>query len=512
MLRERPLRTGRRSSYSHQIIRTYKEALEEVRRPCWRFKSIIPLEETLRTFIAEKTANLDGLGIPFLVDDATPLNWQRLLKYLHENGITKARFSDRFYRNDYPDVLHFFDLASMEDFYLADGRIVLANGFGGSLDREEAMSKAVGETLERYYLSAYKRDSFRTASYAELSKRNQVMDMFQLDFFLDWQKRRFSEFVFDENSVFHWVQGRELQSNRSIFLPAQLVYWSYHHSPRGLPHEKIIFTQTTSGSAGHFTKDEAVLSALLEAIQRDAFLIYWLNSLTPRVIDTATIESAAIVDLIERLRQYNLEPIFLNTTSDFGIPTATCVVIDTTDPHTPTYTVGSHAGFTLEDTLISSLIEAFSVQHLVSLQDPYVLGEKYEPFTSRHISRSERLRTWRGPVMAEHMQFLLSGEKQSAQEFIGNAPLTDTVEKRLAHIIDECAKRGAGYEIYTYEVKNPVLDTLGYHVVRAIVPQLIPLYLIEFAAPLKARRLKEVPEKIGYKAAEKFNPWPHPFP
>lgn len=141
-----------------------------------------------------------------------------------------------------------------------------------------------------------------------------------------------------------------------------------------------------------------------------------------------------------------------------------------------------------------------------------MLPEKYEPFTSRYISRSERLRAWQGPVMAEHMQFLLSGEKQSAQEFIGNAGLLDTAEKRLMHIVNECASRGKGYEIYTYEVKNSILKALGYHVVRAIVPELVPLYLIEFAAPLKARRLREVPGKLGYAAAEKFNPWPHPFP
>lgn len=512
MFYERTLRTGRRSSYSPYVIRTHKEALEEARRPCGRFKSILPLEESLRAFIAEKTAGLDSLGIPLLVDDATPLNWQRLLKYLHENGITKARFTDRFYRNDYPDVLHFFDLASMEDFYLADGRKVIANGFGGSLNREEAMSKAIGETLERFFLSAYKRDSFHAASYAELARRDHVLDIFQFDFFRSWQKKRFPAFAFDENSVFHWVEGRELQSGNPIFLPAQIVYWSYHHSPRGLPRERIIFTQTTSGSAGHFTKDEATLAALLEAIQRDAFLIYWLNTLTPKVIDTKTVENAAIANLIERLRQHNLEPIFLNTTSDFGIPTATCVVVDTSEPQNPIYSIGSSAGFTLEDTLISSLIEAFAVQHLVSLQDPYALPEKYEPFASAQISRSERLRTWQGSVMAERIQFLLSGEKQSAEEFIGDAARLDTVQKRLGYIVDECEKRGNGYEIYTYEVQHPVLSSLGYHVMRAIVPQLIPLYLVEYAATLNAQRLKNVPEKIGYTAAKELNPWPHPFP
>lgn len=512
MIREKFLRTSKLSAYPEKRLRTYREAIEELRRPCGRFTYQMPLEESLRTFITSKTAMLDFLGDSFLIDSAIPLNWQRLLRYLHEARITGAMFVDRYQRNDFPSLYYNFELDSLEDYYLADGRKVRANGFGASFDREEALSKAVGETLERYFLSAYDRESFHCASYADLSRSNNVLDIFQFDFFHDWQRKKNPAYAFDEASPFHWVEGYDLRTGASIYLPAQIVYWSYQHSPRGRSSEKIIFSQTTSGSAGHFTRDEATLAALLEAIQRDAFLIYWLNSLTPKVIDLETIEHTKIRSLVDEIRRFKFEPIFLNTTSDMGVPTATCVLHDMSDPANPIYAVGSSTGFTLEDTLIPGLIEALSVLHFVSLQDQYMLPEPYEPFTSQTLSRSERLRAWRGAKMAERIHFFISGEKQSAHEFIRTAPEINTTERRLAYVRAMCEARGKGYEIYIFEVQNKILSSLGYHVVRAIVPQLIPLYLLESAAPLKARRLRDVPERIGYKAAMDFNPWPHPFP
>ncbi|MBI5469963.1 YcaO-like family protein [Candidatus Kaiserbacteria bacterium] len=513
MLREQFQRTSRRRTHTNRIVRTRAEALAELRRPCGRFKSIIPTEETLRSFIAEKAADIDNLGNPFFVSDGTPLNWQRLLAFLHENNVIDApRFSARHYRNDYPHFFDFFELTPMKSRSLSDGREVFYNGFGGSLDPEEAMSKAVGEVLERYFLSTYKLDTLRAASYAELSKRERVIDIHQFDFFLDWQKKRFSTLAFDDESVLRWVQGRELQSGVPVYLPAQIVYWNYLRTPPDLPPEKMIFMQTTSGSAGHFTKDEATLGALLEAIQREGFLIYWLNNLSPNIIDIETVEDRTLRDFVDCIRRFDFEIYFLNTTTDLAVPSVTCAIVDYNDPDGPVIGIGSSAGFDLKGILMQSAIEALSVTQFVSYDKRYVLPEDYVPFVSTDLARMERLHAWKGPEMEKQFRFFISGKKQSAQAFIGDAGSCSTVDSRLAHIVNLFASLGKGYEIYTYEVKNSILKALGYHVVRAIVPRLVPLYLVEFAAPLKARRLREVPEKIGYKAAEKFNPWPHPFP
>lgn len=513
MLREEFLITSRAFSSARPVMRTRAEALGELRHACGRFRSVASTEETLRTFIAEKAAAIDTLSDPLFPGNDVPLNWQRLLAYLHEQKVIAApRFAMRQYRNDYPRLFFFFELSPFKDSTVSDGHEATYSGFGGSFDREVAMSKAVGEALERFFLCIYKRDVLRASSYADLAKRTNTLDIRQFDLFLDWQKKRSPGLGAGEHDVLRWVRGKELHTGKSIYLPAQTVFWTYDHAPSGQEPEKMLMLQTTSGSGGHFTRDEAALAALLEAIQRDAFLIYWLNSLSPKIIDIGTVEDQRIRNFVAELQRFNLEPIFLNTTSDFAIPTATCVVIDRSDPENPIFSIGSSAGFTLEDTLMSSGIEAVAVQQFVSLNEQYVLPEKYRPFTNGNLRRSERLFSWRGKVMARRFKFFISGETQSAQEFIGNAPQIDTVQKQLAHVTAECTAKGKGYEIYTYEVKNKILDTLGYHVVRAIVPELVPLYLVESTAPLKARRLHQVPPKIGYQTAKEFNRWPHPFP
>jgi ribosomal protein S12 methylthiotransferase accessory factor len=511
MRREKSLSTSAWRAPSYIRARSREEALAELRAPCSRFSPITPAEDALRTFIAAKLSSVDILPTPIFFADSTPLNWQRLLQYLTEhNIIAQPRFAARYNRNDYPRLFPILELDGLMP--ETDGVDVTIAGYGASPEHEQAMSKAVGELLERYFLARYSASTMETSSYAELSKWSNVLDVRVINFFQEWQKKRFPAFAADDTSTFAWVQGTEFESGSAVYLPAQMVFWNYRHAPEGQPREKILCMQTTSGAAGHFTKDEATLAALLEAIQRDAFIIYWLNSLTPKRIDVARAGLPALDDMVARLRAHRLEPIFLNTTSDLGIPTATCVIMDMADATNPVYALGSSAGFTLEDTLLSSLVEAYLVHHFVSQREAYILPQGYEPFISTALTRNERLHAWRGKEMAERSAFLFAGEMQSTDAFIGAYPRFDTAMKQLAHIASDFATRGTGYRIYTYEAQDPVLSDLGYHVVRAIVPELIPLHLSEFAAPLNARRLREVPGKIGQKAAEKFNPWPHPFP
>ena len=114
--------------------------------------------------------------------------------------------------------------------------------------------------------------------------------------------------------------------------------------------------------------------------------------------------------------------------------------------------------------------------------------------------------------MCERFKFFISGPLQTFETFIGDALWVTTPRAQLDYILERFKKLGEGYEIYSYEVKNPVLDTLGYHVVRTVVPRLLHLYLNENMATLDAPRLKSVPQALGYTPSETLNPWPHPFP
>jgi len=507
-------RVSRFTHFPTRNLRTRVDALREIEAPCNRFTSIRTSEEKLRDFAAAHMLGVDSLSEESVVfTDGTPLNWKRLLTYLYEsNVIASPSFTPRFSHNGRP-IIPSFELTPQQGPELTDGRPVTYGGFGGSFSLDEAMSKAVGEVLERYFLSTHRRAPLHAASYRELlSEHAEVVDMDAIDYFLPWQRQTFPSLAWDTDSVFRWVEGYEYASGRQTFLPAQLVYWTYQHGAQGdIPAEKTIFMQTTSGSAGHFTKDEAVLSALLEAIQRDGFLLYWLNSLSPKVIDPSTTDDPDLKTLMEYLKPYGMDIYFVNTTSDLGIPTATCVVIDHNEPDGPVISIGSSAGFDIKGTLIQSAIEAVVVNNYVAGNPRHVLPNDFRPFTLPNIGRSERLFSWKGADMLERFRFFIDGEKERVGDFLSTKS-QQSPQAQLRFVLDRLSERGIGYEPYIFEVKSRVLRDLGYHVVRAIVPQLIPLYLSEFCAPLKSRRLRDAPSRLGYRSAEHYNPWPHPFP
>ena len=128
------------------------------------------------------------------------------------------------------------------------------------------------------------------------------------------------------------------------------------------------------------------------------------------------------------------------------------------------------------------------------------------------MGRDGRLSLWRGHKMLERFKFFISGKSQSFEGFMGDAVWCDTPTKQLACILDRFRARGAGYEAYVFEATHPVLKTLGYTAVKAVVPRLMHLYLNEHMATLAAPRLRDVPQKLGYTPAETLNPLPHPFP
>ena len=490
-----------------RALRLESEVLDETLRPCSRFKSPLSWEERMDVRIAQLGSKMSSRKNAVLVTDGIPLNWSALVRYLHARGITDStRFSFPSIRNDAPKNFS-VRLSPRSDTTDTDGRVVGRHGFGSTSSSEESMSRAVGELLERYSLSVYRRDSLYKASFNEARTKHRVLDIHALNDFLPWQKEKFPAYVRGADRMIRWVSGRELLSDTEALIPAHLAYWNYKFEKN----EMALAQPNTNGGAGHFTRDEAILAALLELIQRDGFLIYWLNSLSPKVLDVSTIVDTEIKDFLKYLRRYRLEYYFLNITTDIGVPACACILIDTAGEE-PIVTVGGGSGFSLKELIFQSAGEALAIHAGVSSRAAHILPDTYEPFVDAKMGRDERLSLWRGRNMHERFKFFISGARQSFEGFMGEVVRHDTPAKQLAYILGRFRQLGAGYEAYIFEAAHPVLKTLGYTAVKAVVPRLMHLYLNEHMATLAAPRLRDVPPKLGYTPAATLNPLPHPFP
>jgi len=486
-------------------------ARAEMLSPCGRFRQIQTTEERVARKLLDILSRIDAIQSNTLVaQSGTPINWLRLLDYLHERGIIGAPyFAPRTFGNDLPKLASaaLYPPVRAEN---ADGNKVSYSGYSTARSIEEAMSKAVGEMLERHFLTQYRQNSLLIDTPARLHERGAIfLDPANLNRFLPWQIKQNPLFERSRESTFSWVSGTELFEGKGAYIPAQLVFWNY--ARRLDPPENILADQTTSGAAGHFTRNEALLSALLELIERDGFLVYWLNSLSPRVVDVASSRDPDIIALLEYAKRYRLELFFLNTSTEMGVPSLTSVVVDRAGDG-PVISIGGGTGFDFKEIVLRSALEALSVHNSSVRGETIPVPKNYEPFTRRDIQRSERLHIWRGKMMYERFAFFLAGSSQSPKDFIGDAETYTSANAQLEHILGTLREMGPGYEPYAYEVRNDVLSTLGYHVVRVIVPQLVPLYLKENMATLDARRLREAPGRLGYTPASSLNPWPHPFP
>ena len=486
-----------------------QDFLGELAAPCARFKSPLSRSERARVAMSGKYEEADiANGNSFSFTSGIPANWQLLVRYLYQEKMAgQPSFEFVPMAADAPKVLR-ARLAPADHGDETDGRPVLRKGFGSGRSMEESMSKAVGELLERYCLTIYRTRGLLEASFEEMRQRHRaVLDVSDINGYLPFQYEAFPELKRSDSATMRWVPATELLSGTPAYIPAQLAYRNYRFKEARM--EPQLMETTSSGSAGHFTRDEAVLASLLEVIERDGFLIQWLNSLSPKEIDLSTISDPGLAELLAYMERYGLEYHVLDTTSDIGIPSCCCVIIDRSGE--PAITLGGAAGFDAAQIIAHGFNEALVTLAELLDEDPYRLASGYKPFLDRDLGRDERMRIWSGRQMMERFSFFLGGPAETVEEFMRGVSATGPQEA-LAFVFDRLRTMGNGYEVYCYEAKHRVLDTLGYHVVKVVVPRLVPLYLNEHLATLDAPRLQGVPPLLGQVSAKAPNPWPHLYP
>lgn len=416
-----------------------------------------------------------------------------------EAGLTDHRF------NDAPHLFSFKLVITHEEGE-TDGHLIKDRVVGHAFDKDSnlAVSKAIGEFLERYSLTIYRRDNLIRASYEQM--RRKVWDVLDPALIAGVASSE-SEPDLDR-SIFLWERAVRVMTGQKVYVPAQLVYWNYAR----IENEPLLREPNSNGAGGMFTKEGAILSGLYELIQRDAFLIFWLNSIAPPQIDPKTVPDDIFQSILKESWRYGFNVYCFNTTLDTAVPS---VVVAVEDPSakSPYLTVGGGCEASPAKALRRALEEAWAVYYGSRRHPPYSLPENYEPFRDSSVGQGERLRLWANPEMQKHFAFFISGKKKPYSDFTFDYPSGFSSEKEeLRFLVERVERLGPGYEVYCYFAKNRLLSRLGYCALKVIVPQFVPLYLKETLAPFGAQRLKEVLKKLGFKPAESFNPWPHPFP
>jgi ribosomal protein S12 methylthiotransferase accessory factor len=127
----------------------------------------------------------------------------------------------------------------------------------------------------------------------------------------------------DDQSKIGWTRAVELPDRSEAFAPASLVYLYFNtEGPEG-----YFCPPTSNGLAAGPSLDAAILGGLYELIERDAFLLTWMNRLPAPHVDYAGI--GGIADRIRsHYARFGVEALVFDLTTDIGVPVMMAMAVD----------------------------------------------------------------------------------------------------------------------------------------------------------------------------------------
>ncbi len=271
---------------------------------------------------------------------------------------------------------------------------------------------------------------------------------------------------FDPDRPITWVWGWSLRDRRAVLVPEILVY--YHAATV----DERFVQETSNGCASGGSLVEAVYHGLMEAIERDAFLLTWYGKRPLPEIDPQSIERPQARMMIDRLALYGYRARFFDTRTTFDIPVVTAVAVRE-DGGLGTMAFGGGASLDPQTALSAALCEIATDSVMVRLRsgaDEARLRRMVDDF-SRVQGLHDHPLLYGLPEMAEHAAFLLEGGP-------GVVPLGPAYESGdLRDDLELCLKTvtAQGFDVIAVDQTSPEQRDLGLATASVVVPGLLPI-------------------------------------
>ena len=387
------------------------------------------------------------------------------------------------------------------------GRLTPGSGIG--LTENDALISAVGEAIERYAVCFYDPDIDITwSTYNDVAE----IALNPADF-ATLSEREYAQFPqyhqFDPNKPIGWTQGHLLGTDTPVFAPALFVYSGYNMRYEHECISPIISTGWATGPSWHW----AVLRGICECIERDAFMITYLNRLhVPEIVVHKNIHPTihTILDRVDWWQHCKLRA--WNITLDIPVPTIVAAVQSSSNTE-PALAFGAATHPDPITALGKALLEA--IHSWLWVRDsvyPHYYDRVFAPDWSDVLKREDHLGLAAQPDYQEHLSWLLSPQETidiyNIPTFPGN-----TTEEQLSNIIS--ALQQVGLTGAVFDVTTPDVRQAGFHVASVLIPELQQL-MFGSIRMLGGKRLYQLPWRLGYipqpTTEDNLNPIPHPFP
>jgi ribosomal protein S12 methylthiotransferase accessory factor len=403
-----------------------------------------------------------------------------------------------------PDFFHY--VAEACDTSAFSNRKNFAVSGGVSSNRAVAMAKAIGEAVERYCCTFYDQQHLPLASSSSAQFTTVDPENFALFTPTQYSQPNFRYVPFTRETPIRWTEAKELYTGASMYVPACMVYMPYRFD-RDVG-EQPICQPISTGLACHCSWEEAVVSAICEVVERDAFTITWQAMLPVPSIRLESL-SDRNQELVERFQRAGGSVRMLDITLDHGVP---CIltVLTSDEPRAPALVVAASCAVNPEDAARKSL-EELAHTHRAAMEfratsPPFVPEPEYANVTDQKAHF--RLYTQHG---YQHLAHFLFSSNHSI-DFGALPDISDSApEQALRNLVGVIAKNN--HKVLVTELTTDDVKQLGLSVARAIIPGFHPLFMGHYNRALGGTRLWSIPQALGYRGVtDTDNPAPHPYP
>ncbi len=376
---------------------------------------------------------------------------------------------------------------------------------GGSLyDPRLSLIATLAEAVERY-VWANETDYFdspKDRTVEEAEHEGHIIEPKRFAGFSELQRGHAQMLRLEPAHRYRWVRGRSLITKKPLWIPAQTI----SGAPLPDTKEPLIRQRSTSGVAVRPRQTDALLYAALELVERDAFMVMWLNQLSlPRIdLGELSLRNTTLPRLLKTCARYGLRPHVMRMITD--VPTyAVCAVIEDETGSAPRLSFGLKAHHDQAQAVYGALLEALRIRQgtrKMILCEP----EWNKKRKTAEVGHFDRLLYWADGDRLRRLDFIINGPiERFIEPWEG-----DSDEEHLARITDWCRERG--YEFASVALTHSKGNPTPWHIEAAVIPELQPLHLSERQPHIGGKRLAEIPKLFGYTSlAVPHTADPHPF-
>jgi ribosomal protein S12 methylthiotransferase accessory factor len=197
-------------------------------------------------------------------------------------------------------------------------------GEGSSTEPHLAMETSLCEAMERFLGTRCDLESLTYGTYVDLAPEAVDPRDFVLPTRSEYERTGNAYVRYVEDLALHWCSGYQIAGGKLLprLLPATLAVLKF-----SMEHREERFAPSLSpGTASGPGYVEALLHGTYELVERDAFMLAWLNRRAGPRLEIAELRDAQLTSSLRRLHADGFRATFVDLTTELGIPVVLAAV------------------------------------------------------------------------------------------------------------------------------------------------------------------------------------------